>query len=39
MRLRRGEHARLHPGHRAVTGAAAQRWVQARVTGRRWWSW
>ena len=39
MRLRRGEHARLHTGRWAVTVAAAPRWVQVRVTGRRWWLW
>jgi hypothetical protein len=39
MRLRRGEHARLQTGHWAVTVGGAKRWVQVRVTGRRWWSW
>jgi hypothetical protein len=39
MRLRRGGHARLQPGHRAVTEATAQRWVQVQVIGPRWWSW
>jgi hypothetical protein len=39
MRLRRSKHARLHTGHWVVTVAAAQRWVQVRVTGRRWWLW
>jgi hypothetical protein len=39
MRLRRGEHARLHTDHWVVTVAAAQRWVQIRVTGCGRWSW
>jgi hypothetical protein len=39
MRLRRGEHVRLQPGRWVVTVTAAKRWVQVRVTGRRWWSW
>jgi hypothetical protein len=39
MRLRRGEHARLHGDRWAVTVATAQRWVQVSVTECRWWSW
>ena len=37
MRLRRGEHARLHGDRWAVTVAAAKRWVHG-VAGRGRWS-
>ena len=38
MRLRRGEHARLHAGRWALTlGGASQR-LQTMVTGHRQWS-
>jgi hypothetical protein len=39
MRLRRGEHARLHTGQWTVTVGETKRWGQVRVTERGRWSW
>jgi hypothetical protein len=39
MRLRRGEHARLHTGRWAVIVTGTRLWLRTAVTGRGRWSW